>query len=192
MGAGGSRMSDAGELVVEGFRFCNEADADLAREEEKKIQYIMGRLNYGEPQGVLTIYNKMIANRIFTTPVGSVFLNQIRDFLIDSKQIPEEDIMPIPVHTVFSSTLEDEPVKPRRITPPKIKTFEKEYNFSKVMIALLVALVFGMFYITLHADNPNILNYKKAIENQYSTWEEDLSNREAVIRQKELELHIQE
>ena len=40
------------------------------------------------------------------------------------------------------------------------------------------------------ADNPNILNYKTAVLNEYAEWEQDLKEREAVIREKELELDI--
>lgn len=40
--------------------------------------------------------------------------------------------------------------------------------------------------------NPNILNYEKVIQNRYSQWEKDLSDRERVIREKEKELLINE
>ena len=48
-----------------------------------------------------------------------------------------------------------------------------------------------MFAITLKSDNPNILNYKNAIVNQYASWEQELSEREKQLRQKENELGLE-
>ena len=58
-------------------------------------------------------------------------------------------------------------------------------------IGVLCALVIGMFIITFTGDNPNIINYKNALENQYSEWEQELDEREDAIREKEAELNIQ-
>ena len=45
-----------------------------------------------------------------------------------------------------------------------------------------------MFLITIKSDNPNILNYKEAIINEYASWEEELNAREEAIKEKEKEL----
>ena len=49
-----------------------------------------------------------------------------------------------------------------------------------------------MFAITLNADQPNVLNYEKVLTDRYASWEQDLTEREQVIREKERELKIQE
>jgi hypothetical protein len=49
-----------------------------------------------------------------------------------------------------------------------------------------------MFYISFTSSNPNVLNYERAVQNKYSQWEQELSDREAVIRDKEKELLINE
>ena len=38
------------------------------------------------------------------------------------------------------------------------------------------------------SDNPNILNYKQVLTNQYASWEQNLTERENRIREKEQEL----
>ena len=48
-----------------------------------------------------------------------------------------------------------------------------------------------MFFIALFAKNPNMINYKTAILNEYSEWAEELTQREKVIREKEAELGIE-
>ena len=57
--------------------------------------------------------------------------------------------------------------------------------FGMILLAVLVA---GMFLITLKSDNPNILNYKQVLTNQYASWEQNLTERENRIREKEQEL----
>lgn len=56
---------------------------------------------------------------------------------------------------------------------------------------LLVILVVAMFCITLNSNNPNILNYKRKILNEYASWEQDLTERENAIREKESMLDIE-
>ena len=49
---------------VDGFVFATLADANIAREEIKKVKYIAEKLDYQNPESILTIYNKMIVNRV--------------------------------------------------------------------------------------------------------------------------------
>ena len=62
------------ERMVEGYLFMNEGDAELARQEKKKIEYLKQHINYSSTESVLRIYKKAIAERIFKTPVGHDFL----------------------------------------------------------------------------------------------------------------------
>ena len=48
-----------------------------------------------------------------------------------------------------------------------------------------------MFVITMKSDNPNILNYKKQILNEYASWEQELTERENRVREKEQELSME-
>ena len=54
--------------------------------------------------------------------------------------------------------------------------------------AILAFMVIGMFVISLNSRNPNILNYRKNIENEYAAWEQELTNREKEIRLKEAQM----
>ncbi len=48
-----------------------------------------------------------------------------------------------------------------------------------------VLLVIAMFAITLTGKNPNILNYERALTDQYNlSWEQELTEREAAVRGK--------
>lgn len=45
-----------------------------------------------------------------------------------------------------------------------------------------------MFAIASGSDNPNIINYRNAIVNEYASWEQELTEREKAVRRKEAEL----
>ena len=42
----------------------------------------------------------------------------------------------------------------------------------------------------MKSENPNILNYEQNLINKYAQWEQELSERESIIREKERELNI--
>ena len=54
------------------------------------------------------------------------------------------------------------------------------------MIALII-----MFWVTLQRETPNMINYRIAIENNYAAWEQELTERENLVREQERELGIQ-
>ena len=45
-----------------------------------------------------------------------------------------------------------------------------------------------MCAIASGSDNPNIINYRNAIVNEYASWEQELTEREKAVRRKEAEL----
>ena len=68
------------------------------------------------------------------------------------------------------------------------KREKTRFLFSVILNVLLVMAVAAMFSIALRSNNPNILYYERAITNRYAAWEQELTDRERVVRQKEAEL----
>ena len=62
----------------------------------------------------------------------------------------------------------------------------------KCIAAMLAVLVIVLFAISLTGKNPTIINYRSKIVNQYASWEQELKEREAVVREKEAQLGITE
>ena len=56
---------------------------------------------------------------------------------------------------------------------------------------MLVLAIISMFCISFLSENPNILNYERSITNKYAAWEQELTEREKAVREKERELSIQ-
>jgi hypothetical protein len=133
---------------------------------------------------------------VFKTPVGYDFLKKLQKILEKSPGKGYE-IDDIPVSGVYSLRESTSPAV-ERVKASTKKTKPKptrEYVSRKISIIfniVLVILVAIMFCISFTGSNPTILNYEKAIQNRYVQWEEELSEREAVIRDKEKELLINE
>ncbi len=190
--------SVANKSIIDGFAFSDDADISLASAEIEKIKYIAGRMNMDNPKAVLAVYDKLITSGIFVTPVGYEYLRTLQSFLYKSKDIPDDAVREIPVPISYTRALNirseerDERINARREARTLRKTFRNEYKISLIVNIILVIMVIAMFIITLKAENPNMINYRTAILNQYSEWEQELNERETAIKQKELELNIGE
>lgn len=179
-------------FLVEGYRFNSLTDAELAKEELKKAEYFEGRITGRSAQNLMTVYDKVLDEKVFITPVGWEYLKSIQQKLREAG-VPEENIRPIPMYQSFKYRVSDEVSAysvPQRIRPAKKKKEADKFQISVIVNILLVILVFAMFIITLKSDNPNILNYKRAIVDQYASWDQELTEREQAVREKERELNI--
>lgn len=184
-------------LTVQGFRFSALADAKTAEEEYKKMVYIKKRMNKDNPEEILAIYDKMIENGLFVTPVGVDFLMRVREYLVDSKAIDPARIRPIETGSLFTQRARNEA---RAAARPRVTTdlveenrmLKRKYRIAVALAIIAICLVGVMFVIAKTSSNPNIINYKNAIENQYSEWEQSLEKREQELKQKEAELNGQD
>lgn len=183
-------------LVVDGIRFSNQEDAELAKIDLEKIRTLEGRIDYKNSEMVKTVYDRAIMNKTFKTPVGFRYLLTIRDALIGQGFYKEEELKPVPILVKFagnSSAKERADKEFKRKLLQMEERREKKKNaflISVVMNVVLVILVIALYVITMYSDNPNILNYKRQITNQYSSWDQELNERERTVRIKEKELGI--
>ncbi|MBD5480918.1 MAG: hypothetical protein HDR15_00075 [Lachnospiraceae bacterium] len=185
--------TDREELVVEGYRFANMEDADLARLELEKIRAVESRLDYQNGEMVLSVYNRAVMNRTFQTPVGCKYLIKLRDYLLDTGVAKENELRAIPLQTQFSGKARNQ--EGRRQSAAASEEKERtvpiwSFRISLAVNVILALLVAGMFLIAMSGDNPNILNYKSKILNEYASWEQELRAREREVSGRERELGI--
>ena len=183
---------DSRERTVDGYLFLTKEDAVAAQNEKDRIELLEKKINYHSYEQVKTVYEKAVRERVFKTPIGYAFLKKMQGALKE-KNVENEEIIPIPFYINFLPKVREKTAPARaRID---VKEEEKKRRTLAISISVNIALivaVIAMFYITLNSDNPNILNYETAILNKYSSWEQDLEERESVVREKERELKISE
>lgn len=181
------------ERNIEGYHFSCDEDAKMALDEVKKINLISEKLSSNNPKAVLLVYNKCIQSNMFTTPVGIDYLKRLQNYLRENPSVDNAEILDIPIRISYEDALAIKSNKRfQNIDKKEPKSYRKEFSFSLLLNIVLIVLVISMFVIALGAKNPNIINYENAITNKYSTWEQELTERERVIKEKEREIKKQQ
>lgn len=189
-------MSNRDDLQVGGYFFGSYEDATLAKREMKNAQYLNERVDSMNGKQILAIYDKMLDEKMFKTPVGWEYLKYLKDRL-QEEGVSEDLIRPIPLYATFATSSKDDNeyshiakmhVKNKKAMIPKLKG---KLRTSVWINIILVILVIIMFIITLDSSNPNILNYKEAVLNEYASWEQELTQRENAVKEKENALNNQ-
>ena len=185
-------------MIVNGYLFSNDEDADIARDELNKIQYISDKLT-DDPEAVLKVYNKMLESKIFITPVGIEYLRQLQEYLLKSTEISDDRIADVPVLISYQEALnyknveqayeelknELKTVRPKQEEESDSSKLKRRYKFSIITIVVLSIVIIAMFVIALNSNTPNIINYRTELENEYAEWAQELSDKEAELRLRE-------
>lgn len=184
---------DEKKQTVGGYLFYTERDAQLARAEEQKIQYLETHIDYQKPESIKYIYEKTIHDRLFKTPVGLQYLKHLQEFLLES-ELDKDDIGAIPLYIAFDVELRDEANPARqRVRPSKKQDADKgkaAFFISVFSNVLLIIAILAMFAISFNSEQPNVFNYERALIDKYASWDQELTEREQTVREKELELNI--
>ena len=192
-------------VSVGGFSFENKDEAEQAKKEIEGIRYIKTKTNMSDPEVILQVYNKMIGQKLFETAVGYSYLKDLQEYLTTIPFIKNEDILPIPVtHPRLEESLKKqkrEIAQKERVRAVRARQREKrkaletessgKLKISLCVNAILVVCVVAMFAMALTSDSPTIMNYQSKLLNRYASWEQELTEREKAVSEKEQELGIQ-
>lgn len=185
-------MASKEDYIVDGFEFETEVEAKAARNDGEKIRKLDSKLNYNNSEAVLMVYDKAIENHVFETVVGDVYLKKLQEHLIEQKEESGNIVLkPVPVHSRLSFQKKKQEAEQVKVRISSRKEVKEKLRYSVMLNFLLAVIIVILFIITLTGENANIINYKTAITNQYAQWEQDLKEREEVIREKEKELSIE-
>lgn len=170
---------------AEGFQFLNETDAKLASKEKKQVEYLQQRFHSDKPEEIKAFYEKAIKEHVFKTPIGMEYLKQLQNYLINQGICMADELLPIPINHPCEKL-----VKPKKRAESEEKNSNaKAWLKASVLInVLLVIAVAVMFIVANTSNHPNVLNYREKLLNEYSSWEQDLTQRENELREKEREL----
>ena len=177
------------QYTVNGYLFGDPADVEIANQELTKIKYIDKKIERHSGETILAVYQAALEKKMFRTPVGYGYLHQLQKKLV-GLGIERERIPAIPLYQVFNNNYKTQE-RPPRLTPKKtVHPDVKKMRYSLWGNVILVILVIALFVITITGENANIINYRNAIVNEYSDWEDELTEREQLVREKERELGI--
>lgn len=179
--------------LMGGFLFQTEKEAKLAEVERKKIAYLESKVDYSKPEDILYIYDKTVKENVFSTPVGMVYLKQLQEYLLNQEGIDPVDVAAIPLNNIYEdqAKVSSSKEKMRSLHEQEMGAKKSQLTISVILNILLALAMLAMFIISLNSDYPNIINYERAVTDRYAAWEQELTEREKVIREKERELMIE-
>lgn len=183
------------------FSYADKVMADDAERELKRIQKLEQQIDYSKPKVVHLLYDKMINASSLRTPEGLIYMYEMYGFLREHSTELDHELRGIPVE-IFSGitrTREAEGGDDLKLTEENFNKLkrrlkrEKQESKSKILshrivIAFLAAAIVVMFIIAFKSDTPNILNYETALQNKYAAWDAELTQREAELRARTVEM----
>ena len=187
-----------------GFVFRTKKEAELAQREIEGTKYLRQKLDMENPNAVFSIYQNLIEQDLFETPVGYCFLKELRDYLLMIPVISNEEVLAIPIR--YPQTEEEEKkqkkeqkkeeqrkerqkekekAKNRKEQKKEGKNYKGRCQFFMVTSLILLISVVSMMLLAETSDNVNILNYENKLIDKYSSWEQELEEREQAVKEQE-------
>lgn len=180
-------MGDKDALEIDGFVFASMADAKIAENELKGIEYLKNKNNMDNPRAALVIYNKMVSEGLFHTPIGIGYLRDLQRALIENDSIDNNSIMHIPVEPLAEGISKKSVVdKIARVFSNSRKAYREKLKVSMTFNVILAIVIAAMFVISTTGNNVNIVNYEEKIIDKYAKWEEELTERENSLREQKM------
>lgn len=187
-----------------GFVFRTKKEAELAQREIEGTKYLRQKLDMENPNAVFSIYQNLIEQDLFETPVGYCFLKELRDYLLMIPAISNEEVLAIPIR--YPQTEEEEKkqkkeqkkeeqrkerqrekekAKNKKEQKKEGKNYKGRCQFFMVTSLILLISVVSMMLLAATSDNVNILNYENKLIDKYSSWELELEEREQAVKEQE-------
>lgn len=194
-----AELDEIKSYIVNGYVFETRADYEDALQEKKGINYLSSQLNLNNIPKVTQLYTELIEKKVFVTPIGHEYLKSLRDVIVKSGTVTGDDLLPIPVITAnksekgqvekYVSTKYEATVKKLENENKKLKG---KLSTAIYMCVALVVIVLVMFFITKNSSTPNILNYERKLQDKYSAWEQELKEKDQMLKDREWEIRQKE
>lgn len=179
--------------IISGYEFANREDYEKAKKEAESVMYIKAHTDMTDSQQVLKVYNKASDMKMFQTVMGYEFMHQMYTILVKKKVMEPQYLKTIPVRKQAKEQELPEDVESAnrlseqyRVLYEDSKEKRKRQKIIIVFLVLLIGLMVAMVYLNYNTYDEN------EVLDKYSTWEAELEEREAAVREKEQELGIKD
>lgn len=184
---------------VGGFLFQTEEEAEVAKRELEGVRYIRQKTDLENPKTVYQVYQNLIKQDLFETPIGYCFLKELRDYLVMIPAIRNEDVRQIPIRYPKAEEKQRHQRKERAVREKEISREKKEKGKGRekntdykvrchlfMITTLILAIsVVTMMLLAATSDHTTILNYENKIIDKYASWEQELEQREQLLKERE-------
>lgn len=164
----------AQKYLVGGYEFETVEEAREAKMELAAVQYFTNKTRGSSPETTCKLYQKMVEQKMFHTPVGNAFVKELGDYLVHHRFLePPEGETDAEKEKLYKAALKELERTKARLTT---------WRIISIILAVGIAV---MVYIASTSSNVNILNYETALQDRYSAWEQELKNKESRIKERE-------
>ena len=179
--------------IVEGFSFKTQEEAEAAKKEVQSVKYIKGRSLNLKHDKILEVYNKLISDKMLTTPIGIAYLYELREQLMLYPDINNDLILPIEItqNVIVKEISARTDYREVNISKKEdTKNYKLRFKNSLIINFILALAIIAMLIIVNTSNNINILNYKDKLIDRYQQWEQELNLREEKIKDIEKKYNI--
>lgn len=180
------------KFTFQGHTFDDEKKLIAAKKEAEAIAYLRSKTDFSNMTNLMKLYDRILDRDMMETVVGIEFLKEIRDTLLNSGMFKENQVRPVPMLPEVKKLKRRTEIQKRSREMTQLERCNRQNTVLKTVCFFLIALVIGMFAITLNGTkSPWTLNYEEQILNKYSSWAEELKEQENFLRNYVRELEEQ-
>lgn len=178
-------------FVIREYAFETKAEWEEAKREEESIAYIRAKIDLTSADAVEKLYHKLIEKRNFITPIGIDFLKELRDFLLRSGHSEEKlPAVYITLPARKGGVVEGLSAADKQRYKQLAERYKDKLRNARIIVVFLVIIVVAMFLITMFGPNTPLADAEERAQDRYAAWEQELTEREKEIREREQELGI--
>ena len=171
------------KFTFQGHTFDDEKQLIAAKKEAEAVEYLRAKTDFGNMNNLMKLYNRILDRDMMETVVGIEFLKEIRDTLIGSGMFTEEQVRPVPLLPEVKKLKKRKEIQTRSRERTLLERSERQNTILKVVCFFLSLLVIGMFAIVLTGTHsPLAIRYEEQILNKYSSWAQELQEKETFLR----------
>lgn len=172
-------------MVVEAYQFASVKEYEKARKEQEVIAYIKAKNELNDLRAVIKLYKALVEKNTFHTVVGYAFLEELRQQILTGSDISEEQLP-------YINIVEKEEIRNKSQEDYLHGKYKKLYEDSKAKFtkSMIVNIFLGiaiaiMLLISLASPQYNDHAYENEILDKYSSWKEELQQKELELEQRE-------
>lgn len=190
------------QYKINDFVFESKAEYERAKKEKETIAYI--KANTDSVKELLKVYNKSVQKASFQTIFGYLYLQEIRQQIIEAGVADEEMLAPVPIKYIQKDSAvggklsTDASAKEVRRYKLLYENIQDKNKILKMAIGFLLIIIVGIVAIT-YQSKYSVFTYftdyentiRTEIEDEYEEWNKSIKEREDAVKEKEAELGIE-
>lgn len=178
-------MENERKYIVDGYRFENEKDFNLAKEELKRLSDLKKGNDLKEEASLKRMYDAFVEKAEFRTPIGIGFLREAQKRLLQNPE-NKRTMKAIPVSGVGGSfSVSQDKLKEGIDFGILYERQKVKLRNLRIVLGFMVLIVVVLFAVTIFDRSLTPEKAREQVLNEYASWKEELTSKENELRVRE-------